>query len=91
VKFDKEKLRRLLAFEPLANCRLDRIDEALISRYSEIRSRQASRYGRPVAPASVNRELATIRRLLRRARDLKVTGTLQRSSCSAESGAAISF
>lgn len=40
VKFYKEKLR-LLAFEPLANCRLDRIDEALISRYSEMRSRQA--------------------------------------------------
>jgi integrase len=72
VIFYKEKLRRLLEFEPLANCRLDRIDEALIASYSETRKRQVSRYGRTMAPASVNRELATLRRLLRRAKDLKV-------------------
>ena len=69
--FYNEKLRRLLEFEPLANCRLDRIDEALIASYSETRKRQLSRYGRAMAPASVNRELATLRRLLRRAKDLK--------------------
>jgi len=72
IVFYKEKLRRLLEFEPLANCRLDRIDEALIASYSEMRRRQISRYGRAVAPASVNRELATLRRILRRAKDLKV-------------------
>lgn len=72
VAFYKEKLRRLLEFEPLAACRLDRIDEALIASYSEMRRRRVSRHGRAVAPASVNRELATLRRILRRAKDLKV-------------------
>src|SRR6478672_5454301 len=46
VSFYKEKLRRLLEFEPLANCRLDRIDETLIASYSEMRRRQVSRHGR---------------------------------------------
>ncbi|MEI9812922.1 MAG: hypothetical protein WDO18_09745 [Acidobacteriota bacterium] len=39
VTFYKEKLRRLLSYEPLASCRLDQIDEALIAKYSEMRRR----------------------------------------------------
>jgi Phage integrase, N-terminal SAM-like domain len=71
VTFYKEKLRRLLEFDPLANCRLDHIDEELVDAYKQGRSRQMSRYGRLVTPASVNRELATLRRLLRLAKKWK--------------------
>lgn len=62
VQFYASKLARLLKFEPLADARLDRIDEALIESYVQGRSKQ-------VAPASVNRELATLRRLLRLAHE----------------------
>ena len=57
VKFYNSKLDRLLEFQPLASVALDRIDENLIERY--VQHRRLS-----VAPASVNRELATLRRLL---------------------------
>jgi integrase len=58
VGFYKEKLKRLLEYKPLAECRLNRIDETLIEEY--IRHRRKS-----VEPATVNRELATLRRALR--------------------------
>lgn len=57
VTFYNSKLDRLLEFQPLSSARLDRIDESLIDRYVEHR-RQT------VAPASVNRELATLRKAL---------------------------
>ncbi len=69
IRFYREKLRRLLEFEPLAAARLNEIDESAINAFQEARTRQLSRYRRYVAPASVNRELATLRRLLRIARD----------------------
>lgn len=65
VGFYQEKLRRLLEDPQLAGARLDAINEAVIDGYKQRRTRQASRYGRPLSPASVNRELATLRRLLR--------------------------
>jgi integrase len=65
VGFYKEKLRRLLADPDLANARLDAIEKGMIDAYKQRRSREPSRYGRPLAPASVNRELATLRRILR--------------------------
>ena len=65
VGFYKEKLRRLLADPDLANARLDAIEKGKIDAYKQRRSRERSRYGRPLAPASVNRELATLRRILR--------------------------
>jgi integrase len=64
IAFYESKLARLLEFEPLAGMPIDRIDEALIERY--VQHRRAK-----VAPASVNRELATLRRLLRLAHDWK--------------------
>jgi len=54
------------------------IDEAAIDGYKQRRTRQASRYGRPVSPASVNRELATLRRLLRLAQGWKVLDRVPR-------------
>lgn len=78
VKFYQEKLRRLLADPALASARLDAIDEGVIDGYKQRRSRQASRYGRPLMPASVNRELATLRRLLRLAQEWKVLDRVPR-------------
>jgi integrase len=78
VSFYKEKLRRLLDNSKLANARLSSIDEAVIDAYKQRRTREASRYGRPVSPASVNRELATLRRLLRLAQEWKVLDRVPR-------------
>ena len=64
VGFYSEKLRRLLENPKLAGLRLNEIDEAAIDAYRQTRTRQPSRYGTPVSAASVNRELATLRRLL---------------------------
>ena len=78
VGFYQEKLRRLLEDPHLAGARLNAIDEAMIDGYKQRRTRQASRYGRPVSPASVNRELATLRRLLRLAQEWKVLDRVPR-------------
>jgi integrase len=78
VRFYKEKLRRLLADPQVASRRLDAIDEAIIDAYKDRRTHQASRYGRPVSVASVNRELATLRRLLRKAHEWKVLDRVPR-------------
>lgn len=72
IRFYKEKLRRLLEFQPLVSAPLDAIEEALIDTYKTHRTRQASRYGRPMSVASVNRELATLRRLLHLAHEWKL-------------------
>jgi integrase len=78
VGFYREKLRRLLEDAELPGARLDAIDEAVIDGYKQRRTRQASRYGRPLSPASVNRELATLRRLLRLAQEWKVLDRVPR-------------
>ncbi|MGA3239475.1 MAG: hypothetical protein ABSG03_24630 [Bryobacteraceae bacterium] len=78
VGFYQEKLRRLLADQTLSGTRLNAIDEAIIDGYKQRRTRQASRYGRPLSPASVNRELATLRRLLRLAQEWKVIDRVPR-------------
>ena len=78
IGFYQEKLRRLLEDSQLAGTRLDLIDEAIIDGYKQRRSRQASRYGRPLSPASVNRELATLRRLLGLAQTWKVIDRIPR-------------
>lgn len=72
VAFYAEKLEHLLRFEPLASACLDAIDEALIDSYVQERSKQKGRSGDTLAPATLNRELATLRRLLRLAYEWKV-------------------
>src|SRR5215471_15055502 len=62
VAFWDQKLQRLLEFIPLASSRLDKIDKALIAAY--VRSRHDD-----VAVATINRELATLRRILYLAHD----------------------
>jgi integrase len=71
VRFYAEKMTRLLEFEPLAVASLDDIDEAAISAYIQVRKRE-------VSPASVNRELATLRRLLRLAYEWKIINRVPR-------------
>jgi integrase len=69
IKFYKAKLNYLLADESLASCSLDRIDEDLIDTYKQRRRKSVSRHKKVLSAASVNRELATLRRLLRLAQD----------------------
>lgn len=75
VSFYNSKLDRLLEYEPLASARLNHIDEALIERYVKQRRGHIIGKGKnkkQVSPASVNRELATLRRLLRMAYEWRV-------------------
>src|SRR6266496_4129859 len=62
VQFYSSKLARLLEYPPIAGARLDRIDEGVIEGY--VVARRAS-----VGPATVNREFATLRRMLRLAHE----------------------
>lgn len=61
VKFYAEKLARLLEHAPLRDARLTAIDEAMVDGYTNWRVGQGRK------PATVNRQLATLRRLLRMA------------------------
>jgi integrase len=65
IEFYTYKFDALLNFEPLANSRLDHIDEALIARFVQWRSKDAK-------PATINRCLATLRRALRMAAKWKI-------------------
>ena len=71
ILFYSKKLARLLEFERLASSPLDKIDEVVIEKFVQHRSKQ-------VSPASVNRELATLRRLLRLAQEWKVIDRVPR-------------
>jgi integrase len=62
IEFYDSKLKRLLEFPAIADAKIDRIDESVIESY--VIDRRAS-----VSPATVNRELATLRRMLRPAQE----------------------
>jgi len=64
-------LARLLDFEPLVSARLDSIEEELIERFVQRRNEQ-------VSPASVNRALATLRKLLRLAQEWRLIDRVPR-------------
>ena len=68
MQFYKAKLKTLLADEALASSRIDTIDESAID---QSRGRVKSRRKMLLAPGSINRELATLRRLLRLAHEWK--------------------
>ena len=76
IAFYKSKLTFVLKFDRIATARLDVIDEAMIDAYTEYRTRQVTRRKRLLSPASVNRELATLRRLLRLAKKRKVIASV---------------
>lgn len=69
ISFYREKFQRLLDFAPLANARLDEIDEELIEAFVQARRRT-------VGPATTNRALATLRRCLRLAQRWRVLDRL---------------
>ena len=71
VAFYKAKTKTLIANDALASCRIDAIDEGAIEAYVQIRSRTQSRRKATLSPGSINRELATLRRLLRMAHEWK--------------------
>jgi integrase len=71
IRFYSGRLDRLLEYEPLASSRLNQIDEQLIERYI-----QARRKG--VSIICVNRELATLRRLIRLAQQWKLIDRIPR-------------
>jgi len=71
VRFYEAKMTRLLEFTPIADTRLDRIDEGMIESFVQHRRKT-------VSPASVNRELATLRRALRLAHEWKVIDRVPR-------------
>jgi integrase len=62
----------LLEFEPLANAALDRVEEGLIESYVQMRSKSG------LAPATINRQLATLRRALHLAYEWHVIDRLPR-------------
>lgn len=78
ISFYKAKVDCLLKYPPLASATLDAIDESMIDAYKQKRSRQTSRRGKPYSVASVNRELATLRRLLRLAHEWKIINRVPR-------------
>jgi integrase len=78
IDFYKERMRRLLDYAPLAGAKLDAIEEEQIEALKRQRTRQVSRLGKPLAVASINRELATLRRLLRLAQEWKVISRVPR-------------
>jgi integrase len=88
VKFYAEQVKRLLEFEPLASARLSDIDESLVESYVQHRSkdfiRRRTKEGwetlaeRNVSPATVNRGLATLRRLMRLAQEWRVIDRVPR-------------
>jgi len=78
VDFYKRKLRGLLKHEPIASTPLDLIDEAAIQTFKQTRRRHVSTHKKFLSAASVNRELATLRRLLRLAQEWKVIDRVPR-------------
>jgi integrase len=78
VEFYESKLARILTSSEMADARLDLIDENRIEAYKRARAVQATRRKTPTAPASINRELATLRRLLRMAAGWKVIAAAPR-------------
>lgn len=72
VRFYLDRVEQLLKNAALAKTRLDDIDEAKIEAYKQSRSKAKSRRDKPLSPGSINRELATLRRLLRLAMEWKV-------------------
>ena len=78
IEFYKAKLRYLLADDSLAPRALNQIDEDLIDAYKQRRTKRVSRRKQFLSVASVNRELATLRRLLRLAHEWRIIDRVPR-------------
>jgi integrase len=71
IEFYAQQTRYLLAFEALANRQLDEIDEAAVEEFTQVRRRQ-------VGPATTNRGLAVLRRMLRLAHEWRMLDRVPR-------------
>ncbi len=78
AEFYRARAEVILTESGWAEMRLDRIDEEEISLYIRKRSKVKSRLNLLFAPASVNRELATLRRMLRLAHEWKLLNRVPR-------------
>jgi integrase len=92
VRYYAEKLARLLEYAPLRNARLDQITSALVQEYATWRREQPCKPGRyqsrrTTMPkgSTVNRQLATLRKLLREAADVGLITKTPRIKMYAES------
>lgn len=70
-KFYTEHLKPLLEFLPLAECRLDRINSAVVEDFVQWRKPQKGATG-PVAVSTINHNLRTLRRVLHLAQEFEV-------------------
>ena len=77
IEFYVSRVRLLVASE-LADRTLDSIDESAIEKYRQTRAATLSRRKKTLAAGFVNRELATLRRLLRLAYEWKVINRVPR-------------
>ena len=76
-KFYEDMYQALLRFKPLAEARLDKIDEELIERYQQFALKAKDpKNKRPVLPATINRRMAALRRALRLAYKWKLINRL---------------
>src|SRR6266700_2851724 len=71
IEFYSQQTRYLLALEALANRRLDEIDEAAVEEFAQARRRY-------VGPATTNRGLAVLRRMLRLAHEWRMLDRVPR-------------
>jgi len=88
VAFYAEQVRRLLEYEPLANARLSDIDERLVESFVQHRSNEVVKRrtkkgikrceGLRVSPSTVNRALATLRRMMRLAQEWRTIDRVPR-------------
>jgi integrase len=84
VAFYKQRYANLLSFPRFAAARLSEIDEQLIDQYKIARSKKLTRFKTPegnakvLSPASINRELAVLRRALRLAHEWKLIQRIPR-------------
>jgi integrase len=71
IEFYEQQTRYLLAFEALANQQMDEVDEAVVEAFTQARRRQ-------VGPATTNRGLAVLRRMLRLAHEWRMLDRVSR-------------
>ena len=77
IDFYLSRVKQLLKSE-LADRPLSAVDEGAIEKYRQTRAAKISRLGRILSPGSINRELATLRRMMRLAYEWKVIDRVPR-------------
>jgi integrase len=77
IEFYLSRVKQLLKSE-VADRPLNAVDEGAIEKYRQTRAAKISRLGRILAPGSINRELATLRRMMRLAYEWKVIDRVPR-------------